>query len=118
MCEHEFVQEEWIVEVCKKCDKLRAQTIFDDELAATNARIASYEQQFGEYCKWAKSDMDYWKQRAEKAEAQCAAMRCCGNCINWINRPEKMSCKIHEIDVARWCRCGEWQVKEVPPCSE
>ena len=22
MCEHEFVQEEWIVEVCKKCGKL------------------------------------------------------------------------------------------------
>ena len=52
------------------------------------------------------------------ANAEIEQMKCCGNCINWINRPEKMSCKIHEIDVARWCRCGEWQVKEVPPCSE
>ena len=40
------------------------------------------------------------------------ALKCCGNCINWINRPEKMSCKVHEMDVAQWCRCGEWQVKE------
>lgn len=40
------------------------------------------------------------------------AMKCCGNCINWINRPEKMSCKVHEMDVAQWCRCGEWQMKD------
>ena len=45
-CKHEFIQEEWIVEVCKKCDKLRAQTVFEDELAAANARIAELEQHF------------------------------------------------------------------------
>ena len=48
----------------------------------------------------------------QQQQQQIEAMKCCGNCVNWRNRPEKMSCKIHEIDVAQWCRCGEWQVKE------
>ena len=48
----------------------------------------------------------------EQQAAEIERMKCCGNCNNWVNRPEKMSCKIHGIDVAQWCRCGEWLEKE------
>ena len=34
MCEHEFVQEEWIVEVCKKCGKLQQEIDLEQQLAA------------------------------------------------------------------------------------
>ena len=47
-------------------DALDGQAALDE----ANSRITSYEQQFGEYCKGAKSDVDYWKKRAEKAEAK------------------------------------------------
>ena len=90
-CKHEFIREEWIVEVCKKCDKLRAQTVFEDDLAAANARIAELEADLNEshvdehgtvwtrptaeaYCLICKA-YDAWKTKAEQAEAQCAAMR-------------------------------------------
>ena len=45
MCEHDFVQEEWIVEVCNKCDKLRVRIDIEEQLAAANARIAELEKQ-------------------------------------------------------------------------
>lgn len=47
-------------------DALDGQAALDE----ANSRITSYEQQFGEYCKGAKSDVDYWKKRAEQAEAK------------------------------------------------
>ena len=49
-------------------DALDGQAALDE----ANSRITSYEQQFGEYCKGAKSDVDYWKKRAEQAEENLA----------------------------------------------
>ena len=41
MCEHEFVQEEWIVEVCKKCGKLQQAVNLEQQLAAAKAELAA-----------------------------------------------------------------------------
>ena len=97
MCEHELKQALLDIEFLQECNNSAnlALSVTRRELAAANARIAeltaerqrdaldgqaaldeansritSYEQQFGEYCKGAKSDVDYWKQRAEQAEAK------------------------------------------------
>ena len=40
MCEHEFVQEEWIVEVCKKCGKLQQAVSLEQQLTAAQAELA------------------------------------------------------------------------------
>ena len=52
MCEHEFIQEEWIVEVCKKCGKLQQEIDLEQQLASVNARVAELEGQVKQlhYC--------------------------------------------------------------------
>lgn len=140
MCEHEFVQEEWIVEVCKKCDKLRAQTVFEADLAAAKAELAAEREKaatdtfagqtwvtFSEHMKALnkikqmedaiKFDferfMDF-QRRAEQAEAQCAAMRNCDNCNKWcMKQPNKSEFDtLNRIDNCKFNNLSHWELSK------
>ena len=79
MCEHEFIQEEWIVEVCKKCGKLQQEIDLEQQLASANARAEELEKEINNYLSFGQGGASFsdsqWldklatiEQHAEQAE--------------------------------------------------
>ena len=127
-CKHAFIQEEWIVEVCKKCDKLRAQTVFEDDLAAANARIAGMRKNNEATVKLVVAEIDALNERAEsaetaladekakreQAEAQCAAMRNCDNCNKWCMKQPNNSefDTLNRMDDCKFNNLSHWELSK------
>lgn len=69
MCEHEFVFGRINATHCKRCNDTEQEIILREQLAAANARVVELE------TKRETRPVLYWRNKAEAAEAQCAAMR-------------------------------------------
>lgn len=84
MCEHEFVFGRINATHCKRCNDTEQEIILREQLAAANARVVELE------TKRETRPVLYWRNKAEAAEAQCAAMRNCDNCNKWcMKQPNK-----------------------------